>query len=213
MGQQRVKEEKPQEIKEKKEDRGSKEKTIRKWKGKEWFTVLSPKMFGENILSETPTTDPKNLVGRNLEVSIAELTGQAQKSHMRLKFRIDRIEDKKAYTTFNGYSCVKEYIFRVIRKRLQKVEIINTINTKDNWELQFTTIAILNRNTDAGTQKSIRKSIEEYLQKKAAKSGINELVSAVMAGIYQKEMRKMGNKIYPIRFSEIAKIEVLKPGE
>ena len=29
----------------------------------------------------------------------------------------------------------------------------------------------------------------------------------------QKEIRKLGNKVYPVRFSEIERIEVVKPGQ
>jgi len=32
----------------------------------------------------------------------------------------------------------------------------------------------------------------------------------VVAGAVQKEMKRLGNKVYPVRFSEIESIEVLK---
>ena len=168
-------------------------------------------MFNEEFVTETPTTDSKSLVGRNLEVNVSELLRQPQKYYMKLLFKIDRIDDKTrtAYTRFNGFSVSKEHVYRVVRKRVQKVELISEVQTKDGWKLQVSTLTILNRNTDAEIQRKVRNHVEEMLSKEAGEAGIDDFVKLVVNSVLQMKMKKSATKIYPVRFSEITKIEVV----
>lgn len=184
----------------------------KKWKGKDWFVILAPKAFGENRLAETPTTDPKTIVGRNIQIGFDELTGNPSKYYMKLQFVIERVDGTKALTRFNGYSTSREYLFRVIRKRTQKIRIINNLETKDGWKLQITTVVVLNRNADVGIQRKIRLKLDASLKETAKKQKIDELVKMITSSVLQQNLKKTGTKIYPVRFTEIEKVEVLSPG-
>lgn len=170
-------------------------------------------MFGENFLVNTPSTDPKSVVGRNFTVPVSHLTGDKRKQHMKVKFRTTEVKDKQVNTRFNGFEVSKEFISKNVRKGSEKVESINEIKTKDNWLLQVTTISILMRNAKSNIRTKIRKFIVDFLQKESEKSNIDKFVKSVMNSEYQKSIRKKCSKIYPIRFTEINKIEVLKAGE
>ncbi len=169
-------------------------------------------MFRESLLAETPCINPKTLIGRTVSINLAELINQESKYYMNMKFKIDRVEGKNAYTRFNGYHTAKDRLFRVVRKKLQKVRTMDTINTKDNWKIQITMTTILNRNTDAKVQKKVRKSIEDFLKKNGEKSTVDDIIRSVISGSIQKNIKKFGSKIYPVRFTEVEKIEVIKPG-
>ena len=186
------------------------EAASKKWKGKDWFAILAPKMFNEVRLAETPTMDSANLIGRNLEIGASELLGQPQKYYMKLFFKVTDADSRNAYTRFNGYATSREYIYRVVRKRNQKVESTDYFDTRDGWKLQITSMAILNRNTDSEIQKKVRIIMVNHIAEAAKKSGVDDLVKKVLEGSLQKEIRKLGTKIYPVRFCEIAKIEVVK---
>lgn len=183
---------------------------MKKWKGKDWFAILTPKSFGGNVVAETPATDPKTLVGRSIEVSVSDLLGQRGKDYQKVKFKVDRIDGKNAHTKFNGYVCVREFISRFVRKRLQKIEIIGDVKTKDEWVLQISSIAIMNRNVEKNIQRKVRAWVGNVLTETAGRSGIDEFVKFIMAGTIQHKIKKQGSKIYPVRFFEIAKIEVIK---
>jgi small subunit ribosomal protein S3Ae len=141
-------------MEEKQKEQEGKEKQVRKWKGKDWFVILAPEIYGKTVLSETPATDPKALIGRIIEISFAELSGNPSKFYMKLMFRIEKVDGKKALTQFNGYAAARDYLFRVVRKRTQKIRIISNMETKDKWKLQITALAVLNRNTETGVQKT-----------------------------------------------------------
>lgn len=166
-------------------------------------------MFGNAVIAETPAIDSSAIMGRRIEVNVSQLTGQASKYYMSMGFRIDGVDGRKASTRFDGYSCSRDYLFHVVRKRTDKVRHIWAVETKDGWKLQVVALLILNRKTDANIKNKVRKLIDEQLDSAAKRSGIDDFVREVITGALQKEMKRLGNKIYPIRFSEIEKIEVV----
>ncbi|MFH1364610.1 MAG: hypothetical protein ABIH52_03045, partial [Candidatus Aenigmatarchaeota archaeon] len=208
MGQQKVKAEALKEGKKKDapkdEPKEEKKTVVKKWKGKDWFSIMSPKSFGESLINETPTTDPKTLIGRTVEINVGDFFRQPAKYYMKMKFKIDRVEGRNAHTLFNGYTCLNEYISRYIRKGSQKVTSIDYATTKDNWKIQVYVLAILNRNVERGVQKAVRKGIKEYIEDKVKASTMEEFMKAVISGIPQRHVKKTFSKIYPIRFSEIS---------
>lgn len=210
MGSQRVKEYQEPDKKGEEEKPKKQEKVAKKWKGKDWFAVLSPESFGGNVIAETPATDPKTLLGRTVEVSVSDLLGQRGKEFQKVRFRIEGVDGRNAHTRFSGYVVVKEFVSRVIRKRLQKIEVIGNVKTKDDWLLQISSVAIMNRNVEKNIQRKVRGWIGGQLTESAGRSGIDEFVKFIMAGTIQHRIKKQGSKIYPVRFFEIAKIEIMK---
>jgi len=167
-------------------------------------------MFNSVSIAETPAMDSSSLIGRKVRVNVAQLTGQASKYYMNVSFKVNGVEGKNASTIFDGYSCTSDYLFHVVRKRTEKVRHIKDVETKDGWKLQVVTLLIVNRKTDAAITTKVRKMVDDQMASSAKKNSIDGFVKEIIAGALQKEMKRVGNKIYPIRFSEIERIEVIK---
>jgi len=214
----RLREEKP-ETKEAKLDREAtpeeKEEKIvvKKWKGKEWFNILAPADLGAKLVGQTPATDPKGIVGRSVEVSIGEVTGDAKREHMKVKLRINKIEGKTCLTSFNGFECVREHLMRMVRKRNQKVESIFNTNTKDGWFLKLKFLVILNGNTTTTIKRRIREFVTKQITDFTRNNTMRDFLRRVISTEIQMRIKKEGSKIYPVRFSEVAKIKVLRSPE
>ena len=39
---------------------------------KTWYEILAPKEFGEAVIAETPTANPKHLIGRKINISLTK---------------------------------------------------------------------------------------------------------------------------------------------
>ena len=183
---------------------------MKRWKGKDWFAVMAPKLFGEIFLYDTPAIDPKLVIGRKVEIPVPFLTNDKTKNHMKIVFRVNDVQDKSAHTVFDSYFCSREFIARNVRKRCQKLDVTNYVDTKDNWRLQVTTTAILNRNVKENVETKMHNLIESGLKEMAATATLDEFIKNVISSVYQKKLRKDGTKIYPVRFTEISKVEVIK---
>jgi small subunit ribosomal protein S3Ae len=217
-GKPRLKEEKPvtkeeAKIEEAKPEEREKKILVKKWKGKDWFNILAPEGFGRILVYQTPSTDPKNIIGRTLEVGVDELTGNQSRQHMKVKLVINKIDGKSALTEFGGFECVREHLLRMVRKRNQKVESIFDVVTKDDWLLKVKSLSVLNGNTTEEIQKRIRQVSENLVREEAKKFPMNDLLKKIIKTEIQMRIKKQGSKVYPVRFSEIARIKVLRSPE
>jgi ribosomal protein S3AE len=209
-----MKEQKEKQTPQEKKELEQKQEEIKKWKGKDWFAILAPEMFGRKLIAETPSTDPNFIIGRNVFTTLMDLTGNKNGYYMKLRFVVNSVENKNAYTDFNGLECIREYLTRFVRKRSDKIESVFYAETKDGFKLQINTLTIPLRKVDAGTKTQMRKLLVDYFISEAEKSSIEQFVKNVLGEKYRTESRAMLNKIYPTKFHEVAKVEVIKrPGK
>jgi ribosomal protein S3AE len=159
-------------------------------------------------LYETPTTDPGSLVGRVIEVGVPELTGDQTKYYMKVSFSVKKIDNGKALTEFHGFKVAKEYVFRMVRKGSQRVDVNHVLGTKDGYKLRVGFIGVLNRNVESAVKSKFRKFAIGLLNENAGSMTLDEFVKCVLAGVIQRKIKKRGSKIYPVRSAEVLKIEI-----
>jgi len=186
---------------------------VKKWKGKDWFSIMAPREMGMKILGQTPTTDPKQLMGRNMEFGVHELTGDRNKYYMKISVKISRIEGKTCLTSFNGFECMREHLLRMVRKRNQKVESLFDVPTKDGWLIRVKPWTILNGKPPASVANKMRLFTKKFFNEFASTNNLNDIIRKIISTELQMRVKKEGSKIYPVRFSEVARIKVLRSPE
>jgi small subunit ribosomal protein S3Ae len=191
----------------------SKKAAERKWKGKDWFSISAPDWLGGGKMADTPATDSKVVKGRVFEMPVSELTKDQSKYYMRLRLKAEKPEDNEVKTKFHSFFAVNEYVMRMGRKGLGKVTVFADVETKDKWLLQVSVVAILNRRANSEIKKKVREFAIKTLAAKAKDLNHDDFVKATMAGVFQMKVKKGASKIYPVRFTEVIKIETLKRGE
>jgi small subunit ribosomal protein S3Ae len=192
--------------------RQSRKTAEKKWKGKDWFTISAPDWLGGGGVAMTPATDAKSVGGRVLEVSVPDVTGDQSKYYMRVNLKTQPPSDGNVPTKFHSYFCINEYVMRLGRKGLGKVAVFTYCDTKDGWKMQVSSVAILNRRSNASIKAKVNGIVEEIITSRAREMNHNDFVKAVMAGVFQMKIKKAASKIYPVRFTEITKVEALKAG-
>lgn len=173
---------------------------------------MAPEWLGSEKVAETPAMDAKLVKGRVIEIPVSELTGDQGKYYMRIGLKAMEPKEGSVSTKFHSFFCVNEYIMRVGRKGLGKVSFFGDVVTKDNWKIQVSAIAVLNRRGNANIKTEVRKFIGDLITSKAGDLNHDEFVKSAMAGVFQMKIKKGASKLYPVRFSEIIKIETIKAG-
>ena len=84
------------------------------WKEKSWYTIKTPLMFEEKEIGETPAKDPELLIGRGVEVTMRELTGDFSKQYIKLRFEIENVAGDVANTKFTGHKTTTDYLRSMI---------------------------------------------------------------------------------------------------
>jgi len=180
-----------------------------KWKLKKWYTVISPPVFNNAVLGTTPADDPLKLIGRVMEVTLYDLTGDFTQVHVHLFFQIVKVEEDKAYTRFKGHELARDYMKSLIRRRSSKIQGIFNVQTKDGYGLRITAVALTAYRCKTSQKRAIRKIMQNIIVKRAAEMTFDELIQAMLFGDLAQEIFQEAKKIYPLRKVEIYKSKLL----
>ena len=179
-----------------------------KWKAKNWYQVLAPSLFDNVPVSESLSDKPESLIGRVTEVSMQDLTNDFRKSHIKLYFKIDKVEDGNAYTHFKGHSLTSDYLRRMIRRRKSRVDGIYDVETKDGAHLRVKPFAITEKRIQNSQKKLIRSVMKETIVKGGTAKTLNEFLKEILEGRMGSEIYKNCKKFYPVKRVEIHKTEI-----
>lgn len=180
-----------------------------KWKLKKWYTVIAPPVFNNAVLGTTPADDPLKLIGRVMEVTLYDLTGDFTQVHVHLFFQIIKVEEDKAYTRFKGHELARDYMKSLIRRRSSKIQGIFNVQTKDGYGLRITAVALTAYRCKTSQKRAIRKIMQNIIVKRAAEMTFDELIQAMLFGDLAQEIFQEAKKIYPLRKVEIYKSKLL----
>jgi len=177
---------------------------------KKWFTIVTPKTFGEIVLGSTPAYDANQAIGRKLETTLYDLTGDYSMVYVHLYFKIIGLEGDKLMTRFVGHELSRDYIRSLVRRKSSKISAITDVTTKDGYSLRVKGLALTTYNAHVSQKTEIRKIIWDILSKKASESTFDEFVQDVIFGKLSNDIFENAKKIYPLRKVEVEKTKVLK---
>jgi small subunit ribosomal protein S3Ae len=184
-----------------------------KWRTKEWYSILAPDMFERVKIGETFTDDPQKLIGRNVEITAQDLTGDFTKMHIKLHFRIDDIREKEAYTSFLKQNLTSDYMRRLARRKRTRIEETFVVMTKDYVQLRIRPVAITEQRIQSSNQSSIRKVMHEELNKAASELLLADLLKNIISGQIARRIVQACKQINIINRVEIRKTERISKDE
>jgi small subunit ribosomal protein S3Ae len=187
-------------------------KGIDTWKTKKMFEVRAPKMFGEAHIGDTIASDSSALIGRVMEVTMRDLTGDFSKQHIKLKFQITDVDGNIANTRFKGQSLSRDYMRSQIRRKTTRVEGVTDVETKDRVKLRVKTIALAVGRAQTAQERLIRRIMSETVKRLARTASLDQFVHEIVLGKVAAEIYKKANKIYPLKRVEVRKTKLLETG-
>ena len=179
------------------------------WKEKSWYTIKTPVNFEDKEIGETPAKDPELLIGRGVEVTMRELTGDFSKQYIKLRFEIDNVAGDVANTKFTGHKTTTDYVRSMIRRGTSRIDASAIVKTKDDRKLKLQVLAVTTRRAKSSQQKYMRETINELVTKVASEKTFDELVENSVNGRLASEIYHKAKKIYPLKRVEIIKSKVL----
>ena len=188
--------------------RSTSRKVKDKWRAKNWYQILAPTLFDNAPISETLSDKPNNLIGRITEVSLQDITNDFRKAHIKLFFKIDKIQDGNAHTQFNGHTLTSDYLRRMIRRRKSRVDGVYDIETRDGAYLRVKPFAITEKRIQNSQKKLIRNVMKETITKEGKTKTLNEFLRDTLEGKTGSAIYKNCKKFYPVKRVEIYKTEL-----
>jgi len=174
-----------------------------------WYEIIAPKIVGEITVGETPAADPKQLIGRIVNVSVADIDRKHPKFYLKLAFQIENVEGTKAFTKFVGHDILSERIYRMVQRRSSRIDSIEDLVTKDGVKLRIKPLMILPSKVATSVKHDVRRIMTETVRKIVSENTLEDIVKMILSDEIQRTIREECKKLYPVGMVEIRKSEVL----
>jgi len=182
-----------------------------RWRLKKWYTVISPQVFGSLPVTSTPSDEPWKLLGRVIEITLYDLTGDITQVHVHLYLQIYKVdlEKEEAYTIFKGHELARDYVRSLTRRKSSKIVAIFNVTTKDGYIIRPTVATWTTYRCNASQKHSIRKIMMELVTKIASEKTFDEFINGMIFGDFAQAIFNEVKKIYPVRKVEFVKSKLL----
>lgn len=181
-----------------------------KLKGKQWFTILAPKYFGEKEIGKTISSTSASLIGKTVNLNAVELTNDINKYYVKLKFKINSVDGDKAFTQFYGSECMQDYISRMVLHRIRRIDSIQDLTTSDKTKIRVKGLTVVSKKMKSSVSGKIRQFVSGVIKKQVEESTLEEFLQKMLSNEIKNKILKEGRRIYPIRNFEIRKTEIIQ---
>ncbi len=190
-----------------------KRKRVRdKWRGKDWYAIVSPSYFGGVELGAVPSDDPEKLVGRTVDATLYDLTNDFTHQYLKMYFQVTGVEGKTARTIFKGHEYSRAYLRSLVRRRTTRVDALLSVTTKDGYRLRLGICAFTLARIKTSQEKAIRDIMRKIVQEKASALTFDQFVQEVVLQKIASDIYNEAKKIAPLRHVGIRKSKLtLKP--
>lgn len=194
--------------------KASKRRVKDKWRLKEWYDVYTPPYFGEINVSRIPCADPLKLVGRVVENTLYDITGDFSHQSIKLYFFIIKVEGNKVRTILKGHEYSADYLRSLVRRGTGRMDCITSVTTKDEFTTRISTVAFTRSRIKSSQEYAIRAIMRNQIEEQS--KGLNyeqlchEMIlgSAAKAGI-GSDIYKLAKKVVPLRHVGVRKSRLL----
>jgi len=180
-----------------------------RWKAKGWYDIQAPPSFDNVTVADTLADNPNNLINRVTEVSLQDLTNDFRRSHIKLFFKIHKIEEATAHTQFVGHTLTSDYLRRMIRRRRSKIDGVYDVSTRDGATIRVKPFATTDKRVQNSQRKVVREAMKKTITDQAKVCTLAELVKHILDGKTGSDIYKNCKKLYPVKRVEIFKTEVI----
>ena len=180
-----------------------------RWKSKQWYKVTAPAAFSNAVLAETLADEPEKLMGRTVETTLHELTGDMKQMHVKLYFQVKEVTDLNARTEFVGHNMTSDYTRRLVRRGNSKIPLVLDLKTKDDSRIRVKPFAVTDRRCQTTQGQEIRRIMTAMLTEAAEKNTLAGFLQEILVGDLNNRLFVAARKIHPVRRIEIAKSEIV----
>lgn len=172
-------------------------KTVDKWKKKQWFTILSSKIFDRTPLGETPAEKSTQLLGRTLQSNLGAIIGQRTRRDTTIYFKYSDVQGTNLNTTISKFEVSKGTLGRMVRRNNSKVALVKKIPVVGG-EANITVVVVTYKKASKIQKTGIRKIIDTELNTLKGKD-FEEIVKELLLGKFLSNLNKKASKICIIK--------------
>lgn len=182
-------------------------KEMSSWKQKTLYKIVSPENFESREVGCTFASDPQNLIGRRVDISLKELTDDRTKQHLKVILEVVDVKEDKALTRFKIFEANSGYLHSKVRKGMSKIDYIGFINLQDG-RVRVKIMAVTHKNIKSSQKKEILARIKKTMEGYQSAT-LNDFVQATLFGKLGTEIYHNSKNICPISRVEVEEVKIL----
>ena len=185
-----------------------------RWKMKNWYTVNSPPYFGGVNIGSTPSGDPEKVMGRVVEATLYDITGDPSQQHLKIFFQVVNMKGEEAETIFKGHEYSQDYLKSLVRRRSTRIDGRPKATTKDGYTLRLSVVIFSVTRVRNSQKIALRRTISQIIEEKAKSLNFDQFVQETVLGKIASDIYNEAKKIIPIRHIGVRKSKLIAyPGE
>jgi len=176
-----------------------------KWRGKDWYTIMSPPYFGGVELGALPADDPSKIVGRVVDSTLYDITNDFAHQYLKMYFRVTDIDGKTARTIFKGHEYSRDYLRSLVRRRTTRVDGTFNVTTADGYKLRLAVCVFTLARVKSSQEHSVRAVMKKIVEEKAGALTFDQFVQELVLGKIASDIYNEAKRIAPLRHVGIRK--------
>jgi len=180
-----------------------------KWRMKEWYDIVSPAYFGGANLGTTPSSQVASLIGRTVEATLYDITGDFAQLYLKLYFTVTNITGKEAQTIFSGHEYSRDYLRSLVRRGSTRVDAIDDVKTQDGYDIRLSVVILPIGRLNTGQIAYLRRIVRDIIADKAKNLTFEHLVQEAVLGKIASDIYNEAKKIAPLRHVGVRKSKLI----
>ncbi len=180
-----------------------------KWRNKEWYEVYTPPYFGETVVANIPVEDPNKLLGRVVESTLYDITGDFSHQSTKLYFLISNVKGRRADTILKSHEYSADYLRSLVRRGSTRVDGILAVKSNDGYLTRPSVVAFTRDRIKESQQHAIRKIMRESVEERGKALKYDELSHEMVLGKLGSDIYNLAKKIAPLRHVGVRKSKLL----
>jgi small subunit ribosomal protein S3Ae len=206
--------------------KGQKKRITDPFARKEWYDIKAPSTFKVTQVGKMPVnktvgtkTSTEALVGRILEVSLADLQKDEDQAYRKIKLRVEDVQGKNCLTNFYGMDFTTDKLRSLVRKWHSLIEAHVDVKTTDGYYLRLFCIGFTKRRPNqqkatcyaqTSQVRRIRALMVEIMTREATNCDLKALVGKFIPEAIGLMIEKAASGIFPLKDVYIRKVKMLK---
>ena len=180
-----------------------------KWKMKEWYNIISPPYFGGALVGSSPCSEPNKVMGRIIETTLYDITGDFNQQYMKLYFQVTGIKGSDAETIFKGHEYSRDYLRSLVRRGSTRIDSIMNVTTKDGYKLRVSVVALSVSRVRTSQIIVMRGVIRKILDEKAKGLNFDQFAQEAILGKIASDIYNEARKFAPLRHVGVRKSKLI----
>src|SRR2546427_834512 len=180
-----------------------------KWRDKEWYSVFTPSYCGEQNVAVIPSEDPKKLIGRVVETTLYDISGDFSHQSTKLYFLVVLVNGDRCETILKSHEYSTDYLRSLVRRGSTRIDGIFTASTSDKYLTRVYVISFSHGRIQGSQDHAVRQVMGKVVAEKAAKLTYSQLCHEMVLGKMGSDVYNEAKKVCPLRHIGVRKSKLL----